>query len=123
MPTPIESMRIVTWRLAPMSVPFVFVGGAVMPLLVDQPGLTDFRPNKDVDVVVEVVTYQEFSALEECLRLAGFHHDTSEGAPICRWVVEGCLVDVMPMDSRPLGMNTKWFPEALELAQAADLGE
>jgi len=123
MPTPIESMRIVARRLAPLNVPFVFVGGAVMPLLVDQPELTEFRPTKDVDVVVGIVTYKEFSALEERLRLTKFHHDTSEGAPICRWIVEGCLVDVMPMYSEPLGMNSRWFPEALDLAQSADLGE
>src|ERR1043166_3946756 len=99
MPTPIESMRIVAERLVPLNVPFVFVGGAVMPLLVDHPQLTEFRPTKDVDVVVQVGTYQQFSVLEERLRLAGFEHDTSEGAPICRWTIEDCLVDVMPMDS------------------------
>ncbi len=123
MPTPVESMRIVAKRLTPLNVPFVFVGGAVMALLVDQPELTEFRPTKDVDVVVEVATYQEFSALEERLRRAGFRHDTSGGAPICRWIIEGCLVDVMPMASVPIGMNSKWFPEALQLAQTADLGE
>jgi predicted nucleotidyltransferase len=116
-------MRIVAKRLAPLNVPFVFVGGAVIPMLVDQPELTEIRPTKDVDVVVEIITYRELSALEERLRLAGFHHDTSEGAPICRWTVGDCLVDVMPVDSRVLGMNSRWFPEALALAQTADLGE
>jgi hypothetical protein len=53
MPTPIESMRLVARRLVPLNVPFVFVGGAVMPLLVDQPELTDIRPTKDIDVVGE----------------------------------------------------------------------
>jgi hypothetical protein len=24
----------------------------------------------------------------------------SEGAPICRWIVKGCRVDIMPIDSR-----------------------
>jgi predicted nucleotidyltransferase len=122
MPTPIESMRIVAERLVPLKVPFVFVGGAVMPLLVDYPELTEIRPTKDIDVVVQIVTYQQLSVLEERLRLAGFRHDTSEGAPICRWTIENCLVDVMPMDSRALGMNCRWFPEALDTAQLAHLG-
>ena len=116
-------MRLVAKRLGPLDVPFVFVGGAVMPFLVDQPELTEFRPTKDVDVIVKVVTYQEFSKLEARLRLVDFRHDSSEGAPICRWIVDECLVDVMPMDSALLGMNSKWFPEALDLAELADLGE
>ena len=72
---------MVARRLAPLNIRFVFVGGVVMPLLVDQPELAEFRPTKDIDVIVEIVTYQQFSALEERLRVSGFCHDTSEGAP------------------------------------------
>ena len=123
MPTPLEEMRIVAKKLQPLDTPFAFVGGAVMCLLVDHPELTQFRRTKDVDVVVEIVTYAAFSALEAKLRLAGFLHDTSAGAPIVRWVVDGFRVDIMPQDSSSLGMNTRWFPEALRLAVAKDLGE
>ena len=94
-----------------------------MFLLVDRPALTEFRPTKDVDVVVEVVTYGAFAALEEKLRRAGFTHDQSVGAPMVRWVVDGCKVDVMPQDSRAVGMNARWFPEALRLAEPKDLGD
>lgn len=123
MPTPLESMRIVARHLSPVEIPFTFLGGAVMCVLVDHPELTEFRPTKDVDIVAEVATYAEFSALETRLRASGFEHDTSPGAPICRWVVEGCRVDVMPMDSRALGMNSKWFPEVLRLSKRTALGE
>jgi hypothetical protein len=81
-------MRIVASRLKPLNIPFAFVGGAVMCLLVDHPELRDFRRTKDVDVVVAAITYFEFAALEARLREAGFQHDTSEGAPICRWIVD-----------------------------------
>jgi hypothetical protein len=40
---PLEEMRIVASRLKPLDVPFAFLGGAVMCLLVDHPELTDFR--------------------------------------------------------------------------------
>jgi predicted nucleotidyltransferase len=123
MPMPLEAMRIVAERLEPLHIPFAFVGGAVVCLLVDHPELTELRPTKDVDVIVEVVSYGEFSALEGRLRALGFQHDTSEGAPICRWIVEGCRVDIMPIGSQALGMNSRWFPEALRLSQTADLGE
>lgn len=123
MPTPVEEMRIVAKHLQPLEVPFAFVGGAVMCLLVDHPELTQFRPTKDVDVVVEVATYGKFAALEERLRQTGFKHDTSEGAPICRWIVGGCRVDIMSQDSTVHGMNTKWFPEVLNFAQKINLGD
>lgn len=123
MPSPIEEMRIVARRLQPLKAPFVFVGGAVVCLLVDHPELSEFRPTKDVDVIVQVVTYVEFASLEQRLRDAGFVHDTSFGAPICRWKVGGCTVDIMPENSASLGMNTKWFPEALALSRKTDLGE
>jgi len=31
-------------------------------------------------------------------------------------------MDIMPIDSRELGMNSKWFPHALKLSQTANLG-
>ena len=70
--SPLESMRIVARRLEPAGVPFVFVGGAVMVLLVDDPKLSELRVTKDVDVIVEIVTYAGFSQLEERLRGLGF---------------------------------------------------
>ncbi len=125
MPTPREEMRIVSLRLHPLAVPFVFVGGAVMHCLVDRPDLTNFRPTKDVDVVVAIASYGSFALLEERLRVrgAGFSHDTSEGAPICRWIVDGCHVDIMPAEPSGLGMNTRWFPQVLQTAADIDLGE
>jgi hypothetical protein len=37
-------------------------------------------------------------------------------------MVDGCRVDIMPQDSSSLGMNTRWFPEVLRLAESKDLG-
>jgi predicted nucleotidyltransferase len=122
---PNEEMRLVARRLIPLDTPFAFIGGAVMYFLVDHPELTEFRRTKDVDVVVAIVTYSEFAALEERLRDAGFAHDISEGAPICRWIVDGCRlpVDIMPQEPANLGMNTRWFPEVLRDATDTDPGE
>src|SRR5438128_4894304 len=123
MPTPLESMRLVAKELESVGLSFAFVGGCAVWLLVDRPDLTDFRPTEDVDVIIEVATLGELYKLEEQLRAAGFQHDTSEGAPICRWIVKGCRVDIMPIDSRDLGMNSQWFREALESAQVVRLDE
>jgi hypothetical protein len=116
-------MQIVARRFESVGARFVFTGGTVIALLVDNPALSEIRPTKDVDIIVEIFTYAEFSALEERLRNAGFQHDTSDGAPICRWVVEGCRVDVMPVNSTALGMNSRWFPEALQCSNNLELGQ
>jgi predicted nucleotidyltransferase len=116
-------MRIVAGRLLPLNTRFAFVGGAVMYFLVDYPELTEFRSTKDVDVVVAISNYGEFAILEERLRRAGFEHDTSEGAPICRWIVDGCRVDIMPQKPANLGMSTRWFPEVIQYAVDVDLGD
>jgi GrpB-like predicted nucleotidyltransferase (UPF0157 family) len=114
---------MVAKRLQPLNVSFAFVGGAVMCLLVDNPGVMQFRRTKDVDVIVAAVTYIQFTDLEHKLRALGFQHDTSQGAPVCRWIVDGCLVDIMPQEPANLGMNTRWFPEALRLSVPKDFGE
>jgi hypothetical protein len=76
----IEALRVVARRLESLDTKFVFLGGAVIELLIDDPTVTEVRPTKDVDVVSEVLTTSEFYTLEFKLREAGFTHDTSEGA-------------------------------------------
>jgi len=56
MPTTLESMRIVAARLQAADVPFAFVGGAVVCVLVDDPTLTEIRPTKDVDDLEDIIT-------------------------------------------------------------------
>lgn len=117
MPSPLEAMAIVAQRLECVQVPFAFLGGSIVPLLVDDPGLMDFRPTDDVDVIVEILGLAHQYALEEKLRVAGFENDISTGAPICRWKIEGWIVDIMPVEGGVFGMNSRWFPEALATAE------
>jgi predicted nucleotidyltransferase len=121
--TPIESMRVVARHLNALDISYTFLGAAVLPLLVDDPALVEIRPTKDVDVGVEIVTLPEHYVLEERLRTAGFRHDTREGAPICRWIVEEHVTaDIMPTEAGVLGLESKWFREALQNATERDLG-
>jgi hypothetical protein len=97
---------------------FVLLGGAIVGLLVDRPELIDFRPTKDVDVLVETMSRLEYTRLEEDLHAHGFRHDVSEGAPICRWIVDGSAkLDVLPLDGSALGFGSEWFREAWDHAQ------
>ena len=72
---------------------------------------------KDVDVIVEVGSWGEYALLQERLREKGFHEDMEEGAPLCRWVVEGIRVDVMPTSEEVVGFSNRWYGPAMKAAQ------
>lgn len=92
----------------------VFVGGAVAELYANNPDLSDIRPTLDIDCVIELSSKTAHVKLEENLRAKGFANDTSKGAPICRWIFQGILVDVMPSDSDILGFSNRWYDEGIE---------
>jgi predicted nucleotidyltransferase len=90
----------------------VFVGGAIVDLLVTDPAAPRPRFTDDVDVVVEVTTQVEWYALGERLRTLGFREDRREGAPLCRWLTGELAVDVMPGIEKVLGFANRWYPLA-----------
>jgi len=110
----LEAVCAVADKLSQVNVGHVFVGGAIVELLLDHPHLTPIRPTDDVDVVIENFSHPLYAEIEEKLRNAGFCHDTSEGAPMCRWILNGIIVDIMPAEGGFMGLNTKWFKEALK---------
>ncbi len=79
------------------------------------------RATQDVDVIVEVLTLADYHALERELEKAGFSHDRSPDAPICRWVVGTSLMDVLPTDERVLGFTNRWFTRAIHTAESVKL--
>jgi predicted nucleotidyltransferase len=122
MPTPNPgALRAVADRLDELKLNYAFVGGSVVNLLLDDPYFLPARPTDDVDVVLEVVTTERYSAVEERIRRLGFEHDTREGAPLCRWVLGHLTVDIMPTDGAHLGLNTTWFKEALSTATEQEI--
>lgn len=93
----------------------VFVGGAVAELYADNPAASEIRPTLDVDCVIEISSRLQFAKMEENLRTQGFKNDTSEGAPICRWIYKSIKVDVMPTDSDVLGFSNRWYEEGIQI--------
>lgn len=111
-------------RLEQLDQRFIIVGGAIVGLLVDQPELIEFRPTKDVDILVEVASRIEYSQLEEKLRALGLRNDLSEDAPLCRWIVNQTVkLDVLPLETRILGFSSEWFKEAWKHALQIRLEE
>jgi hypothetical protein len=91
----------------------VFVGGSVAELYVDNAAASDIRPTLDVDCVIELSSRTAHARLEEALRAKKFANDTTQGAPICRWVYQDILVDVMPTDPAVLGFTNIWYEDGV----------
>jgi len=107
--------------LRPMLGELVFVGGAVTSLLVTDEGAGRPPTTLDVDAIVEISSYAEYTAFGERLRALGFSEDTSEDAPLCRWVHSGTIRDVMPLDEKVLGFSSRWYPAAMEASTTHQL--
>ena len=117
MPPPnLGTLRAVADRLDDLGLHYAFVGGSIVNLLLDNPGILPARPTDDVDVILEVVVSERYSDLETRLRRLGFDHDIRPRAPRCRWVLGNLTVDIMPTEGGFLGLNTAWFKEALATA-------
>lgn len=78
-------LETVVHRLGSLTEEFVFLGGCAAGLLITDAAASPVRETIDVDVMVQVLSKQEYYALAERLRARGFSEDSSEGAPICRW--------------------------------------
>lgn len=112
--TNITMLQTVANGLGDLKAEMVFVGGSVAELYANNPAASDIRPTLDVDCVVELSSRTAHAKLEERLRAKKFANDTSQGAPICRWIYKDILVDVMPTDSNVLGFTNIWYNEGVD---------
>jgi hypothetical protein len=109
MPNPnLELLELAAERLRQILPEIVFVGGCATGLLIDDPAATLVRGTNDVDVIAEIGSYAEYTVFSERLRTLGFKEDSSEGAPLCRWIHGALTLDVMPLDSRVLGFSNRF---------------
>lgn len=109
----LDALRRVARRLDVVREEMVFLGGAFVPVLLTDPGASEPRPTLDVDVVVEVTTRLQYHEFTERLRPHGFSNDTSEGAPLCRWLSADDKLDVMPQRGDIIGEMNSWYPVVL----------
>jgi Nucleotidyl transferase AbiEii toxin, Type IV TA system len=121
--TNLEGLQIVASALSKLNEKVVFVGGATVGLYADDTAAAEPRPTDDIDVVVEVTTYGEFSSqIEERLRQLGFTNDQESGV-ICRYKIHGLTVDVMPTDPDVLGFSNKWYKDGIAQSVPYQLNE
>ncbi len=108
-------------RLGELADEMVFLGGCATGLLITDPAAPPIRVTRDVDAIVHVVSLHEYYQLSNKLRAIGFKEDTSEEAPICRWVTDKVILDVMPTDTKILGFGNKWYAPAAAKAERVQL--
>ena len=99
----------------------VFVGGATVSLYADSVA-EEIRPTEDIDIVVEIWARNDYSKFDERLRQLGFVNDQTSGV-ICRYVVNGLIVDVMPTQGDILGFTNRWYQPGFQNAIIHNLGE
>ena len=116
-------IRHVASRLGYLRERVVFLGGAATALLITDSASPDVRVTNDVDVIVEIASRGEYYRLAESLRSSGFSEDNSEAAPVCRWLVDGIAVDIMPTDEEILGFSNQWYPQALQFSTVMKIAE
>lgn len=114
-------IRAVYTALEEIGKEVVFVGGATVSLYANRPA-TETRPTEDVDILVELTGYAGYAEIEDKLRRKGFANDIESGV-ICRYRVQGIIVDVMPTDESILGFSNRWYQDGYANAVTAEAGE
>jgi predicted nucleotidyltransferase len=114
-------LEMAATRLHPLLPEIVFVGGCASGLLINDQGAGIVRKTYDVDVIAEIASYAEYTLFSNELRKLGFAEDTSDGAPLCRWLHTGLVLDVMPLDEQILGFSNRWYPDALRTSNNVEL--
>jgi predicted nucleotidyltransferase len=106
----IVRIKAVNEALRGLNQEFVFVGGATVSLYATNSELAaETRPTDDVDVVIELATYGGYAGIDEKLRKMGFKNDIPSGV-ICRYRIQGIIVDVMPTEPKIIGFSNRWYP-------------
>jgi predicted nucleotidyltransferase len=97
------------------------IGGCATDLLITDRAAAPTRSTGDVDIIVAIGDYLEFTELEQRLRALGFQEYPEENV-ICRWRADHLVVDVMPTDTKILGFGNRWYGAALNTAKPIDIG-
>jgi hypothetical protein len=87
----LQMLSLVARRLEPLLDRLVFLGGCTTALFITDEGAPDVRVTDDVDVIVEVLSRNEYWQLEERLRDIGCVQEIDEEVT-CRWKLDGATL-------------------------------
>jgi hypothetical protein len=118
----LQMLCLVARRLEPLLDRLIFLGGCTTALFITDEAAPDVRVTHDVDVIVEVLSRNEYWQLEERLREFGCTQEIDEEVT-CRWKLDGITLDVMPTDESILGFSNRWYSDAINYAETVSLNE
>lgn len=110
-----EALGRVATKLGDLADDLVFIGGRIVELLVTDPVAYRARPTLDSDAVCEAAAYVDYHQIEIALERLGFRRDTQPGAPMCRWMHDADVIDVMPDDETVLRFKNRWYGQVLKM--------
>ena len=116
----LEQLRRIATRIGKLRGQVMFLGGAILPLLVPEPLASDIRVAKDVDMMIHADTKADLWAFEDQLWDVGLKRSSTGAA--CKWRVEDLHVDVMTTEPDTVDFNNHWGREAVREKQQHDLG-
>ncbi len=109
----IDRLVAVATALGKLNNDVVYVGGATVSLYVPSIQTVHTRPTDDVDVLVELTTYGAYSYLHDRLTLKGFRQ-SHEDEVICRFRLQGFIVDIMPTHDIGMGSSNRWYQDGFK---------
>lgn len=104
-----ERLRRVAEGLGDLGERVVFVGGCVAQLYATDSAAAGVRPTEDVDCVVDLSSYADYTVFSDQLRERKFSNSIRPGDPICRWSFQDEIVDIMPCEDSPIGPSNRWY--------------
>ena len=94
-----------------------FVGGSTTGVLITDPFTREsVRFTEDIDLIVHVRGFAQWTQLRSTLHARGFC-ESPEDDVVCRMRLGRLVVDVMPDDESILGFTNRWYSDALRTAQ------
>lgn len=108
----LEALTFIAQKLEELCDEVTFTGGCILGLLMTDKAAPDVRITLDVDCIINVIALRDYHALEKKLKSKGFKQAPFNNHPICRWVYDDVLLDVMPTDKKILGFSNRWYKEA-----------
>ncbi|WP_157094671.1 hypothetical protein [Picosynechococcus sp. PCC 7117] len=63
---------------------------------------------------MEIASRAEYYALADRLRALGLEECMEPDAPLCRWLYQDLIVDIMPCDAGILGFSNRWYQAGIQ---------
>lgn len=116
-------LKRVAMALGELAAEVVFIGGAVSPLLQEDPPFDQARVTKDVDGIIATSRYTDIAKIGKKLEQKGFQHSTA-ARHIHKWTSpEGDELDLVPAGQHIGASGQAWDEYAADDNVQADLGD